>query len=48
MNNTIDKLLELARQEGVEYPVFTETDTEYPVILDMVSGRTWKIELVEF
>jgi hypothetical protein len=45
--NTIDKILELARQEGAKYPVFTEDGAKYPVILDMGSGQTWKVELVE-
>ena len=43
------KLLKSAKELGAERPFFTETGPLGPVvILDMESGRTWRVELREF
>jgi hypothetical protein len=41
-------LLDMARDEGAEYPTFAESTGTEPVITDTASGRTWKVELKEF
>lgn len=43
-----DWLLDIARQDGAEYPAIVESSDDAPIIVDNASGRTWKIKLEEF
>lgn len=43
-----DAILDLARQAGAEYPQIQFSSDDKPVIVDMASGRTWKVVLEEF
>jgi hypothetical protein len=40
-------VLELARQNGAEYPILAQTSDDRIVVIDTGSGRVWVTELRE-
>ena len=48
IEQVVDYLLDLSREEGAAYPTFAQSTDDTPVIVDNETGRVWKVSIQEF